>query len=269
MSRQNGITVEEMLRLNVLDNCNVIAGFKGTKNTVSRVNVMADPDILDWISEGEFLLTTAYSFKKDNVEVQKKLIEEGARKKLAGIGIKIYPYLDSLSEEVINLADFLNFPIIDIHYSIPLSDIMTTVHKELFNKQASLLERIEKGHEQFINVMLKGKGVEEVVPIIHGNIKNPVVLNLNFSNEKYECFGNIDKRTKKELIENVNDFYDINSMKSKLKIFDESKILINGKYVKRMIMPIVVKDSCYSHIIAWSTTTPLGGFDLSIIESAS
>lgn len=269
MSRQNGITVEEMLRLNVMDDCNVIAGSKGTKNTVSRVNVMADPDILDWVSEGEFLLTTAYSFKKDNIEVQKKLIEESSKKKLAGIGIKIYPYLDSLSDEVINLADFLNFPIIDIHYSIPLSDIMTTVHKELFNKQASLLERIEKGHEQFINVMLKGKGVEEVVPIIHGNIKNPVVLNLNFSNEKYECFGNIDERTKKELIENVNDFYDINSMKSKLKIFDESKILINGKYVKRMIMPIVVKDSCYGHIIAWSTTTPLGGFDLSIIESAS
>lgn len=252
-----------------MKDCNVIAGFKGTKNTVSRVNVMADPDILDWVSEGEFLLTTAYSFKKDNIEIQKKLIEESCKKRLAGIGIKIYPYLDSLSDEVINLADFLNFPIIDIHYSIPLSDIMTTVHKELFNKQASLLERIEKAHEQFINVMLTGKGVEEVVPIIHENIKNPVVVNMNFSNERYECFGNLDEVTKNELIENVEDFYNINSIRSKQKIFDESKILINGKYVKRMIMPIVVKDSCYGHIIAWSITTPLGGFDLSIIESAS
>ncbi|HLR36352.1 MAG TPA: helix-turn-helix domain-containing protein, partial [Tissierellales bacterium] len=189
--------------------------------------------------------------------------------KLAGIGIKIYPYLDSLSEEVINLADFLNFPIIDIHYSIPLSDIMTTVHKEVFNKQASLLERIEKAHEQFINVMLKGKGVEEVVPIIHENIKNPVVLNLNFTNERHEYFGNIDNITKKELLEDVEKYYSINSIKRKQKIFAENKILINGKYVKRMVMPIVVKDSCYGHIISWSTTTPLGGFDLSIIESAS
>ncbi len=119
MSRQNGISVEEMMELEILGDSKLIAGSRGIRNTVSRVNIMADPDILDWVQEGEFLLTTAYYFEKDNVIAQKQLIRECSQRKLAGIGIKVLPYLDSLSQEVLDLADELNFPLIDIHYSIP------------------------------------------------------------------------------------------------------------------------------------------------------
>src|SRR5690554_2504072 len=176
MSRQNGISVEDMMSLEVMGDSKLIAGFKGIRNTISRVNIMADPDIMDWVQEGEFLLTTAYFLEKDNVEAQKKLIKECYDKHLAGIGIKVSPYLYSLSEEVLHLANELNFPLIDIHQSIPLSDIMMDVFKEIFNKQASLLERIEKVHEQFMAVMLEGNGVKEVTQVIHDNIKNPVIL---------------------------------------------------------------------------------------------
>ncbi|MCF6463059.1 PucR family transcriptional regulator [Clostridium sp. Cult1] len=269
MSRQNGISVEDMLGLEVMENCNMIAGFKGVKNTIARVNIMADPDIFDWVQEGEFLLTTAYFFEKDNVEAQKKLIRNASDKKMAGIGIKVSPYLEALSEEVLNLAEELNFPLIDIHYSIPLSDIMMAIFKEIFNKQASLLERIEKVHERFMEVMLEGKGIGEVTQVIHENIKNPVILNLKFSNQRFSQLKGIDDNTKDELLQDMKRFYDSNDGRSKLKRLDEDKVLVKEKFVKRMVMPIVLKDNVYGHIFTWSTTTPLGGFDLSIIESAS
>ena len=269
MPRQNGITVEDMLGLDVMNNCKVIAGFKGTKNAISKVNIMADPDILDWVSEGEFLLTTAYFFRKENLKEQKNLIKECSKKKLAGIGIKIYPYLNSLSEEIVHLADYLNFPIIDINYSIPLSDIMISTFKEIFNKQASLLERIEKVHEQFMDIMLKGNGIEKVIDIVYENIKNPVYFRSNFSNQYIEKAYQSDENTKNMLREDIRKFYDSNLSESKLKGFDEDKVFINGKYVKRMIMPIVVKDNLYGHIFTWALNSPLGGFDLSILESAA
>lgn len=269
MSRQNGISVEDMLNLEVMGDCNMIAGFKGVKNTIARVNIMADPDIFDWVQEGEFLLTTAYFFEKDNVEAQKKLIKNASDKKLAGIGIKVSPYLDALSGEVLSLAEELNFPLIDIHYSIPLSDIMMSIFKEIFNKQASLLERIEKVHERFMEVMLEGKGIGEVIQVIHENIKNPVVLNLKFSNQRFSQLKGLDDSTKDELLQDMKGFYESNDGRSKLKRLDEDKVLVKGKFVKRMVMPIVLKDNVYGHIFTWSTTTPLGGFDLSIIESAS
>lgn len=269
MSRQNGISIEDMLKLDVMESCQLIAGFRGVRNTISRVNIMADPDILEWTTEGEFLLTTAYSFRKDSIEEQKELIRDCASKKLAGIGMKITPYLDSLPPEVLDLANELSFPIIDIHYSIPLSDIMMDVLKEIFNKQASLLERIEKVHERLMSAMLEGNGLEDLIQIVQDNIKNPVILHIGFSNESIQCFGGTKESNRDQLINEVREFYESNNHKSKLKKLIEDKVLINGKYVKRMIMPIVLRDHIYGHIFAWGTDMPLGGFDLAIIESAS
>ena len=45
--------------------------------------------------------------------------------------------------------------------------------------------------------------------------------------------------------------------------------MISGKYVNRMVMPIVLKDEIYGHLFSWSINSPLAGFDLSILESAS
>lgn len=269
MSRQNGISLEDMLKLDVMGKSKLIAGFKGVRNTVSRINVVADPDIFDWVQEGEFLLTTAYSFKKDDVEAMKQFIKKASQNKLAGVGIKILPYLDSLPQEVIDYADKLNFPVVDIHYSIPLSAIMMEVLKTIFNKHTSLLERIEKVHEQFMEVMLEGKGIREVIDIVGQNIRNPVVLKLKLSNETIGKFEGIDKKTKEELLKDVDKFYNSKDGRSTTRRLHEKKVLISGKYVNKMVMPIVLKDDVYGHIFAWSTTTPLGGFDLSIIESAS
>lgn len=269
MSRQNGISLEDMLKLDVMKSCNLIAGFRGVRNTISRVNIMADPDILEWTTEGELLLTTAYSFKKDNIDVQKELIRQCASKKLAGLGIKISPYLEALSPEILELANDLSFPIIDIHCSIPLSDIMMDSFKIIFNKQASLLERIEKVHERLMSAMLEGNGVEDLIRIVQDNIRNPVILHLSFSNEIIECSDGIRNDLNGELTKQVKEFYDSNNNKNKLKKLDEEKVLINGKYIKRMIMPIVLRDNIYGHIFAWGTDMPLGGFDLAIIESAS
>ncbi|WMM25325.1 PucR family transcriptional regulator ligand-binding domain-containing protein [Tissierella sp. MB52-C2] len=269
MARQNGISIEDMLELDVMKSCKLIAGFRGTRNTISRVNIMADPDILEWTTEGEFLLTTAYSFKKDTIESQKELIRECASKKLAGLGIKVSPYLEYLSQEVLDLANDLSFPIIDIHYSIPLSDIMMVTFREIFNKQASLLERIEKVHEKLMGAMLEGNGLKDLVEIVKENIKNPVVLHLNFSNETIKSLDGSNIQDSQELIKEVKEFYEPNNTRSKLKKLIEDKVIINGKYVKRMIMPIVLREHIYGHLFAWSTDMPLGGFDLAIIESAS
>ena len=269
MARQNGISIEEMLKMDVMKSCKLIAGFRGGRNTISRVNIMADPDILEWTTEGEFLLTTAYSFKSDNIEEQKNLIKDCASKGLAGIGIKISPYIDSILPEVLNLANDLSFPIIDIHCSIPLADVMMATFKEIFNKQASLLERIEKVHENLMKAMLEGNGLEDLVNIVQENVRNPVILNLNFSDRMIKNLNGADKTVTSELLKEVEVFYEANNSKKRLKLLDESKVLINGKYVKRMIMPIMLRDNIYGHLFVWSTDMPLGGFDLSIIESAS
>lgn len=268
MPRQNGITVEDLLSLEIMKSCNLIAGFKSIRNTISRVNIMADPDIPDWIQEGEFLLTTAYFFEKEGVESQKELIRACVDNNLAGIGIKLSPYVEGLSQEVLDLANELNLPIVDIHHSIPLADVMTIAFQEIFNKQASLLKRIEKIHEQLMNAMLEGTGLEAVVKIVQDNIKNPVVLVIDGSGQVVEELGE-SSGLRKELFKDIEGFKKHQNKRNKLKRLDEDKIMLNGHYVNRMIMPVVLRDNLYGHIFTWALDMPLGGFDLTILESAS
>lgn len=269
MSGQNGIRVEDMLKMNMMKSSTLIAGFKGIGNTVSTVNIVADPDIMDWVQAGEFLLTTAYYFTQNNIDNLKNLIRKASYNNLAGIGVKIKPYMDELPKEVIKLADDLNFPLIDIDQNIPLSDIMMPVSKEIFRKQASLLDRIESVHSKFTSAILDGKGTIEIVNIVQKNIKNPTILSLDYLDKIEFAFGNINEESKKIFLEEVNKFKNLTNGKNELKKIQEEKILHNGKFIKKIVMPIVLKDNIYGHIFAWSTDTPLGGFDASIIESAS
>ena len=269
MPRRNGITIKEMMNLDVMKNCKMVAGFKSITNTVTRVNIMADPDVFDWVEEGEFLLTTAYFFEKENVQAQKELIRKACEKKLAGIGIKIIPYLDALPDEVLEYAEELNLPIIDIHYSIPLSEIMMAVLKEIFNKQALLLEKTEEIHRRFVEIIIEGQGIEEVMEAIYENVGNPIVLNLKLSNQVFPYFNDLENDLAQEILKDAESFYESSDCKYEQKKLYEDKILIKDKFITRVVMPIVLKNHVYGHIFAWSLNTSLGSFELSIIELAS
>lgn len=269
MARDNGISVENFLELDEMKGCKLVAGFRSSKNTISRINIMADPDILEWTTSGEFLLTTSYFFHNTNIEAQKKLITKCHELNLAGIGIKLYPDSDALPDEIIELANKLNFPVVDIKFSIPLSDIMMGAFKEIFNKQAALLERLEKIHEELMDSMLKSSGLENILEIIHDNIKNPVVLSLSFSGDVYKNIGEKSSGLESDFDKDIRSFYESGNIKNQLKQLVEDEVIMDGRYIKRTIMPIILRNQIYGHIFSWGTDTPLGGFDFSIIESAS
>jgi purine catabolism regulator len=268
MPRQNGISLEDVLNLPLMSNCKLISGFKGIRNTVSRVNIIADPDIFEWVQSGELLLTTAYSFNKADINYQKSIILKAKEQNLAGIGIKISPYLTNMSDEILAYAEELNFPIIEIDPSLPLSEILMEVMKQIFNKQTSLLERIEKAHEKFMEIMLDGKSMDEVLNVVYDNIKNPVALKMKYQDKACELFQNISEDTIIDLKKDLNKFSE-NSANFRSKKMYEDKVIISGKYVDRMAIPIILREEVYGYIISWAINTPLGGFDLSIMESAS
>jgi len=84
----------------------------------------------------------------------------------------------------------------------------------------------------------------------------------------YELFQDIPENTTIDLKKDLKKFSD-NSINFRSKKMYEDKVIISGKYVDRMAIPIILKEEVHGYIISWSINTPLGGFDLSIMESAS
>ena len=269
MRRQNGISIEDVMNMECMDKCRLIAGFGGVRNTVSKVNIMADPDVLEWVEAGELLLATAYSFKNDDLGEQKQLVKKSAEMGLAGLGIKIQPYLKALHPEILQMANEMNFPIIELHDAIPFSEIMTPIFQEIFNKQASLLKRIEKIHEQLMHVMLSGGDLKAIVSIVADNVRNPVLVKLESSDEWLVEWGAATPEMQEALTDNARQFLKQAEQRGDRHRFFENMVTLMQQRMRRMVMPIVVKSRVTGYLITWAVNTPLGGFDLSVLESAS
>ncbi|WP_168198356.1 PucR family transcriptional regulator [Crassaminicella thermophila] len=269
MLKESGITVKQAIEMDCLKKSKIVAGHRGIHNIISKVNIMADPDIFDWVSEGELLLTTAYSFKKDDIAMQKKFIIEASKKKLAGIGIKIYPYMDGLAKEVIDIADYLGLPIIDIDYATPFTDIMTPIFKEIFNKQAALLQKVERVHNHLMDVMLREGGIKEIIKTLKKIIQNPIVVRDHYFDTYIYHMEENETYDYDTLIEKSNKFFDRNNDYKWMNIKTERIEVLKDKEVKRIMIPIIVKGNVYGHIFVWEMSKEISNYDQVALESAS
>lgn len=140
-----GITVKEALSIGRLKEGKVVAGGKGLNRIVSYVDILEVPDVLNWLRGEELILTTGYAIK-DRPDIQEKLVLELARINAAGIVIKLNRFLDNIPEKMIEKANEVNLPIIQIPPDIPYIEITHPLLKEILLRQ---------NREKFINETLK------------------------------------------------------------------------------------------------------------------
>lgn len=260
MYRERGITVKEALQLDILKGGKVLAGENGLDRVITGVNVMEVPDIFDWVKKGEFILTTAYAIRNDP-EAQIKLIPEFNGRGLAGLGIKTKRYIDSLPEEMIQMADQLSFPIIELPLDVSFTDIINPILTNIVNRQTALLLKIDDMHNKLMNVLLEGGGLQEIARVLHQLVGNPLVIEDTIFGSRY-CAG--DSQFLGEVsIERPGDYLlgtDSN--------YEERIDLINGREVKRRVLPIITGKKVYGYIYLWELEKPLTPIDLRVIESS-
>lgn len=191
MDLKYGITLANALEVSPLKDGRILAGHKGLDRIVTQVNIMEVPDIINWVKGGQLLLTAAYSIK-DNSNILTEMIPILEQKGLAGLGVKLKRYIDKIPEETLVLANKLNFPVIEIPYDLPFPDIMSPIMAEIFNKHVNILMRTEIIHGKFMEVVLKGRGLEGIVYALSEILGNPVeiteyLLDTSYSSS-YESF---------------------------------------------------------------------------------
>lgn len=171
-----GIMLKELLRMSCFKDSKLVAGNVKNRNiNVEGITVIEVPDIVDWINGGELLLTSFYTIDKD-IEAQKSLISGLAKKGAAAIVIKISRFLSEIPQEVIDVANKLDFPIIQISGSTKYIDIMYPVMGEIFNDQVNKLNYYKTCHKKFSELSLKMKGISSVAKTLGDLIENPVVI---------------------------------------------------------------------------------------------
>ena len=268
MIRETGIEVREVLEKSLFENSKILAGSGGLSNRIIKVNVLVDPDILKFVKEGEFLLTTAYYFTTTTLDEQKKLIKELAHHKLSGIGIKVKPHLKDLAKEILELADELNLPLIEIDHEISFTDVMASLYSDIFDQQSHVIRKVEKVHNDSMNTVLKGGGMADIIESLSATIGNPIVIkDLHF--EEYVFSKQTDERQREQLVTSINKV-----KKDYKKMLADGHTVIDQQTfdedtVDRVIVPILVKNSIYGYLSVYGMIKEVSSFDSLYLESVS
>ncbi len=171
-----GLTLREALCLaEPLRRAKVVAGEKGLDREVEAVNVMEVPDILESVRPGELLVTTFYPLRDKLADLENlvpKLVEKG----LVGLAITPESYIEKIPQCLLDAANRLDFPIIELPPKTSFIDIIQPLTSRILNIQANELRQSEALLRQFLDLILAGGGHSEIAGLISQTVGRPVFL---------------------------------------------------------------------------------------------
>jgi purine catabolism regulator len=170
-----GVPVSDVLGLPPLNQARLVAGRGGIDHVVRSVNVMEVPDILDWVKPDELLLTTAYPLREDPAALL-QLVPRLAAHGLAGMAIKPTRYIGSIPAAMIEDADRLDFPLIELPAPASFNEIIGAVLGVILDIQSVRLQRAAEIHDRFTKIVLGGGGLRQIAEALAESIAMAVAI---------------------------------------------------------------------------------------------
>ena len=164
----------------------LVAGEKSKNRQIHSITMMDAPDIIPYLRENELIITTAYHLQKNHAYFQ-ELIREMAVKGCAGIGIKKNRFLHEIPNDIIQLADELNLPLIELPEHLSLGQINFLMTEKILQSEASLLSHAMDIHRQFTLLILNGQGIPRLVRQLSSLINHEVQLISPFLRPMYSA----------------------------------------------------------------------------------
>lgn len=169
------MNVGNILQIPVFKNSQLIAGSAGVNREVQHVNMMDAPDIVHFLNESDLLVTTAYHLK-DNPSSLKDLIINMNQQGCAGLGIKTQRFIVEIPKEVIQFADEISFPIIEISNDVSLGEIVNQTLSYILEMRTNELKNAIETHQKFTEHIMNGKGIKKLLNDLSTMIGFPVFL---------------------------------------------------------------------------------------------
>ncbi|MEW8985524.1 MAG: PucR family transcriptional regulator ligand-binding domain-containing protein, partial [Bacillus sp. (in: firmicutes)] len=257
MNEHLGIRVEEILKLPIFKKCRVVGGTEGLNRIITNVNVMEVPDILPWIRPGDFIFTTAYAIK-DDIEAQKSLIPQLAKRGAAGLAIKPQRYIEMIPRYMIEAANNLSFPLLELPVEANFSELISNILSQIVNRQAFFLEHSVRVHQQFTDLILNGGQLDQIAESLAELIDAYVCLEdlINFRKVIYPL----------ELPAHITSFFEKNYTEQGTNGFYRQQININGTKAENVALPIIIEGHQYGWVKAIVIDRNFSLFELITLE---
>lgn len=144
------IKLRDIFHLPQLKDLKTVAGSRGLERTLHWVHVVELPDVMHWTLGGELIFMTGIGIR-DNLPLLSRIVEECARKNVAGLVLNVGPYIPATPPEVVQLGDNLGFPIFELPWEVKLVEVTKEICNHIMTRQVE-----EKSIQDIIENILYG-----------------------------------------------------------------------------------------------------------------
>lgn len=170
-----GPTVKEAMTFGGFRTATLLGGADGLDRRIEWVRIMETPDTVSFLQPGDLLLTTAFPIKDDR-KAQIDLLRSVAEAGGAGVVVKPERYLRELPAEMVQEADRHRMPLFTLPSEVPWVDLMTPLLERIINAEHSRLKRSFEIHRRFTELVLDGKGMNEICRTLADLLEAAVVV---------------------------------------------------------------------------------------------
>ncbi len=172
-------TVKEFLSANYMKDAVLLGGKTGINRHINCITVFDSPDGMKFLKGNEIVLTSSYALVE--IDDIANFMSELYNANVACMAFK-NKYIGNLTSKMIEVADELDFPLIEVPKEITWAEIISEFYCHLFSYQYEVISFTEKVHTTFTDMVLNGVNIDEITMKLNELIKYPVVL----LNEFYE-----------------------------------------------------------------------------------
>ncbi|MBS4204040.1 PucR family transcriptional regulator [Bacillus sp. FJAT-49754] len=191
------ITVKDILQRKHFESIEVIAGTEGLDRLVKWVHVVEVTNIRNLLNGNELILSTGIAWKEKKehfVSLLEQLIESQA----SGLCIEIGTYTSSIPQEIIDIANRAQFPIILFNKEVPFVEITQDIHALLINRQYQMISDLERYSQALNKKLLTIEHYVEILKFIHQYLQ--VQVTIVFSNKEIQFIPDVIEHKRKTLL---------------------------------------------------------------------
>ncbi|MFC0560352.1 PucR family transcriptional regulator [Halalkalibacter alkalisediminis] len=237
------ITINEILKRKHFERTEVIAGEGGLNRNVKWVHVVEVINIKKLLNGDELVLTTGLGWKENQalfMSFLSQLIESQA----SGLCIEINTHTSTIPQDIIDVANEHQFPIILFHEEVPFVQITQDIHSLLINHQYQMITDLESYSQRLNRQLLEINHHEEILVFFQTFLDVQVVA--LFDNEIF-CIPELPANERHILLERIqtNEQNGLNSIARQ---------------------PVQVLGNQFAELVIISNDRELAEFDLLILD---
>lgn len=170
-----GIAVKTLLEQEFFKDFNVVAGEKGVHREVQGIAIMDAPDAYRWTKGKELVITSGYSILTDPDSL-KKAFEEGLMQLTSGMMIKRGRYLAKIPDDIVELFDKYEIPLISMPFEIAYMEVMQQVNTIVMNRTIRRFQIQKNGAFSLGSITYKVQKIKKILQAVEAEMNFPAFL---------------------------------------------------------------------------------------------